>query len=69
MNVSLWNAADDTNAFKDPADKEMGISKVAYNFIGGLMNYARVSCAVLCPTVNSYKRYGALCTLLLSAAS
>lgn len=57
VNVSLWNTDDNTNAFKDTSDKPLGVSKVANNFLGGLVEHAVASCAVMCPTVNSYKRW------------
>jgi glutamine synthetase len=43
------------NAFYDPQDKNQ-ISKTGYYFIAGLLKYAKEICAVLNPTVNSYKR-------------
>ncbi len=44
-----------TNAFYDPQDKHQ-LSKTAYYFIGGLLQYIKEICVVLNPTVNSYKR-------------
>ncbi|GIU71468.1 MAG: glutamine synthetase [Candidatus Nitrosocaldaceae archaeon] len=46
---------DDENVFYDPKDS-YGLSKLAYNFIAGQMKHIKALCAVLCPTVNSYKR-------------
>jgi len=43
------------NAFYDPSDKNQ-LSRVAYWFIGGLLEYVKEICAILNPTVNSYKR-------------
>ncbi|ELU12669.1 hypothetical protein CAPTEDRAFT_195430 [Capitella teleta] len=40
-------------------DKDLGISSLAKHFIGGLLKHAQSSCALLCPTVNSYKRLSA----------
>ena len=34
----------------------MGLSKLAYNFIGGLKAHAKAHIALTAPTVNSYKR-------------
>jgi glutamate---methylamine ligase len=58
--ASLWR--DETNLFEDPAD-ELGISSVGYNFVGGLLHHAPALCALLNPTVNSYKRINAPRTL------
>jgi glutamine synthetase len=58
--ASLWH--DETNVFEDPTD-ELGISSVGYNFVGGLLHHAPALCALLNPTVNSYKRINASRTL------
>ena len=55
--VSLWNKAG-KNVFED-AQGEMGLSKEAYHFIGGLMHSAEALAAITNPTVNSYKRINA----------
>jgi glutamine synthetase len=45
------------NAFEDASDKRgMGLSPVAYHFLGGLMAHARGLTAIAAPCVNSYKR-------------
>jgi glutamine synthetase len=45
------------NAFHDESDKSgMGLSTMAYHFLGGVLAHARAFCAVAAPTVNSYKR-------------
>ena len=43
------------NAFYDPNDKHQ-LSKVAKQFIAGLLKYVKEICVILNPTVNSYKR-------------
>lgn len=43
------------NAFANNAD-EYGLSKLAYNFLGGQLAHAKEICVLLAPTVNSYKR-------------
>jgi glutamine synthetase len=54
--VSLWKGK--ANLFDD--DKgELGLSKLGYSFIGGIMHSAAALCAFLNPTVNSYKRINA----------
>jgi len=54
--VSLWNKG--KNAFSDPKG-ELGVSKLGYNFIGGLIHSADALAAITNPTVNSYKRINA----------
>jgi glutamine synthetase len=54
--VSLWKGK--TNLFED-AKGELGVSKLGYNFIGGLIHNAEALCALTNPTVNSYKRINA----------
>jgi glutamine synthetase len=54
--VSLWQDA--RNVFSDPAG-ELGVSRIGYHFLGGIMAHAEALCAVLNPTVNSYKRLNA----------
>lgn len=59
--VSLWNEAGG-NVFAD-SQGELGLSAKAYAFIGGVMHSADALCAILNPTVNSYKRLNAPVTL------
>jgi len=55
FHMSLWDG--ETNLFLDENDpRGLGLSEVAYNFIGGLKNHAKAYIAVTAPTVNSYKR-------------
>ena len=56
--LSIWDNARKKNLFDDPKD-EMGLSKVAYHFIGGLIKHADSLVAITNPTVNSYKRINA----------
>lgn len=60
--VSLWDKAGDKNLF-DSASDELGLSKLAYYFLGGVMNSADALAAIFNPTVNSYKRIDATVTL------
>jgi glutamine synthetase len=46
---------DGENAFYDPNDKNQ-LSVIAYYFIAGLLKYIKEICAVVNPTVNSFKR-------------
>ncbi|NLT84427.1 type I glutamate--ammonia ligase [Leuconostoc sp.] len=52
-NMSLFTK--DGNSFVDTSD-EMGLSKTAYNFLGGILEHATAFTALANPTVNSYKR-------------
>tara|TARA_A100001037_G_scaffold43225_1_gene34205 strand:- start:243 stop:1427 length:1185 start_codon:yes stop_codon:yes gene_type:complete len=58
MHVSAWDKAGKKNLFLDKKD-ELGISGVAYNFLGGVLRHAEGLCALTNPTVNSYKRINA----------
>ena len=60
--VSLWDKTGRRNLFLDRKD-EMGLSKRAYNFLGGIMHSAEALCSLFNPTVNSYKRINAPRTL------
>ncbi|MBI3251412.1 MAG: type III glutamate--ammonia ligase [Candidatus Andersenbacteria bacterium] len=45
------------NLFTDLKDpRGLGLSKLAYHFIGGIFHHARALCAITNPTVNCYKR-------------
>jgi glutamine synthetase len=52
---SLFGIKDKKNAFYSEGDK-YNLSKVAYSFIAGQIKHINAMCAILCPTVNSYKR-------------
>jgi glutamine synthetase len=55
FHMSLWR--DGENLFLDEADpRGLGLSELAYGFIGGLRQHARAYSALTAPTVNSYKR-------------
>jgi glutamine synthetase len=56
FHVSVGSATQ-KNAFHDPADPSgMGLSKLAYQFLAGVLAHARAFSAIAAPTVNSYKR-------------
>ena len=56
VHCSLVNEAGD-NVFHDASDpSDMGLSRMAYQFIAGVMAHAEALAALLCPSVNSYKR-------------
>jgi glutamine synthetase len=57
LHMSLWDAETDTNLFEDTGDpKGLGLSSLAYHFIGGLLRHANGYAAFAAPTPNSYKR-------------
>lgn len=46
-----------SNLFHDDSDANgLGLSKMAYHFLAGLLHHAPALCAFAAPTVNSYKR-------------
>ena len=58
MHMHISMADESTpNLFADDADGHgMGLSKMGYHFLGGLLEHARVLAALSAPSVNSYKR-------------
>jgi glutamine synthetase len=45
------------NLFTDESDpRGLGLSKMAYHFLGGIIHHAPALCAVTSPTINCYKR-------------
>ena len=56
--VSVWDKTGKKNLFHDKKG-ELGVSKLGYNFLGGIMDHAEGLCAMMNPTVNSYKRLSA----------
>lgn len=59
LHMSLWQ--DEENVFADTAD-EAGLSKIAYEFLAGVLSHARGLSALCNPTINSYRRLGATMT-------
>jgi glutamine synthetase type III len=60
--VSLWDKDGAVNLFHD-GEGALGLSKLAYAFLGGVLHSAEALCALSNPTVNSYKRLSAPPTL------
>ena len=54
--ISLWNGK--SNKFLDKGDR-LGLSKLAYNFLGGIMKNATALSAFFNPSINSYRRINA----------
>ncbi|CUS50878.1 Glutamine synthetase type I [hydrothermal vent metagenome] len=59
--VSVWDKTGQNNLFEDSSD-EMGLSTMAYHFLGGVLHNAQALTAIFNPTVNSYKRIDAQVT-------
>jgi glutamine synthetase len=62
VHASIWDQAGRRNLFEDGGG-ELGLSPLAYNFLGGVLHSAEALCAIFNPTVNSYKRLNAQTTL------
>ena len=59
--VSVWDKSGKKNLFISKSDK-LGLSKMAYKFLGGVLHSADTLAAIFNPTVNSYKRIDAQVT-------
>ena len=60
--VSVWDKTGKKNLFHSARDS-LGLSRLAYHFLGGILHNADALAAVFNPTVNSYKRIDAQVTL------
>ncbi len=60
--VSLWDESGSRNLFLDE-NGELGLSSLAYHFLGGIVYSADALAALFNPSVNSYKRLNAAVTL------
>ena len=57
FNLSLYNPGDKRNLFESNDDRRgCKLSNLGYQFIAGVMKHLPAICAVVAPTVNSYKR-------------
>ncbi len=57
LHYHLADAASNDNLFVDESDpRGLGLSRLAYQFLGGVMAHAPALCAVTSPTVNCFKR-------------
>ncbi len=58
VHLSLWRGG--VNLLDDPEDaRGLGMAKLGYSFVGGLMAASDGLCAITNPTVNSFKRLNA----------
>jgi len=57
IHFHLADASNGENVFVDTSDSRgLGLSKIAYHFLGGILKHAAALVAVTSPTVNCYKR-------------
>ena len=57
FNISMFDPKDKTNLFEAKEDRRgCNLSKLGYHFIAGVLKHLPAICAVVAPTVNSYKR-------------
>jgi glutamine synthetase len=61
MHLSLWKEEEALFPASDD-DRGLGLSPIAYHFLGGILEHAGALQALVAPTVNSYKRTGAVST-------
>jgi glutamine synthetase type III len=59
--LSIWDRERGTNQFANSADP-LGLSAMGYQFLGGILHSADALCAIVNPTVNSYRRINAAVT-------
>ncbi|WP_241726985.1 type III glutamate--ammonia ligase, partial [Dietzia sp. SLG310A2-38A2] len=62
LHMSLWRDGDPVFPAVGADRYGLGLSPTAYSFIAGVLTHAAGMHAVLCPTINSYKRIGARTT-------
>lgn len=55
VHQSLFDIKTKTNAFYDEGNR-YNLSKIAHSFLAGQIKHIKAASAILCPTVNSYKR-------------
>lgn len=59
FNMSLYDLKSGKNLFACTPDDDprgIGLTPLGYQFVAGILKHGRALCAVLAPTVNSYKR-------------
>ncbi|WP_327249921.1 type III glutamate--ammonia ligase [Streptomyces sp. NBC_01320] len=64
LHLSLWNGTTPLFPSENSGDdgRGLGLANLAYEFIGGILDHAGALQSVLAPSVNSYKRTGAVST-------
>lgn len=59
FNMSLYDLEKGQNLFACTPEEDplgLGLTRLGYQFVGGILKHGRALCAVFAPTVNSYKR-------------
>jgi glutamine synthetase len=56
--VSVWDKSGKNNLFLNEKD-ENGLTRMSYQFLGGIIHSAAAMCSIFNPTVNSFKRINA----------
>jgi glutamine synthetase len=57
MHIHMSMSDGSSNLFADDSDpRQLGLSKLAYHFLGGLLAHAPALTAICAPSINSYKR-------------
>jgi glutamine synthetase len=57
IHFHLADSSSGNNLFLDEQDpRGLGLSSLAYHFLGGVLDHAQALCAITSPTVNCYKR-------------
>lgn len=59
LNMSLYDLESGENLFSCPSSEDpngLGLTKLGYQFIAGIIKHGPALCAAFAPTVNSYKR-------------
>ena len=62
LHISLTREGNTVFPSDDEDERGLGLSATAYSFLAGILEHAAALQAVVCPTVNSYKRTGATAT-------
>lgn len=58
VNMSMWSSDGDPLFASDDDPRGLGLSPLGYQFLAGQLAHGRSMAALICPTVNSYKRIG-----------
>ncbi|SDK22370.1 gamma-glutamylmethylamide synthetase [Nocardioides sp. YR527] len=62
LHLHLSLTSQDTAVFPGEDESGLGLSPTAYSFVGGILEHAQALQGLIAPTVNSYKRTGAVAT-------
>lgn len=59
--LSLWDRERGTSLFANAQDRD-GLTEMGYHFLGGILHSAEALCAIVTPSINSYRRINAAVT-------